>query len=85
MMNVLADGNGHKWGLVCGYSRAGTTARLCRSGVPNLSSLYTFSILSSIILWVLVTISSNFKINEVTSRFSDILNIMSQTKVSNKY
>ena len=44
-----------------------------------------FSILSSIILWVLVTISSNFKINEVTSRFSDILNIMSQTKVSNKY
>ena len=42
MKNVLADGNGHKWGLVCGYSRAGTTARLYRSGVPNLSSLYTF-------------------------------------------
>ena len=72
MMNVLADGNGHKWGLVCGYSRAGTTARLCRSGVPNLSSLYTF----------FYSVIYN---SVVTSRFSDILNIMSQTKVSNKY
>ena len=52
----LQTGDGHIEGVVCGCRRAGTTARLCRSGVrgrgglvllwltqivPNLSSLYT--------------------------------------------
>ena len=51
MKNVLAEGDGHKEGVICGCRRAGTTARLCRSRVkgeggragqmPNLSSLYT--------------------------------------------
>ena len=56
MKNVLADGRWTQRGVVCGCLRAGTTARLCRSGVKreggwagtalsqivlNSSSLYT--------------------------------------------
>ena len=64
MKNVLADGRltQRGVGVVCGCRLAGTTTRLCRSGVkgeggwagtqivPNSSSLKLFSILSSIIL-----------------------------------
>ena len=35
MKNVLADGRWTQRGVVCGCRRAGTTARLCRSGVKG--------------------------------------------------
>ena len=35
MNNVLADGRLTHKGVVCGCHRAGTTARLCRSGVKG--------------------------------------------------